>query len=777
MYEKATMSENLMPNLDLNIIPLHRKAAENQDRLPGFHTAIPTRKTSRSRRSDQLILLLSFNVPAFSDDRVTELLTRLESMYYEKTGSTTSAMRELIEDLNNLILNLNLRHAGNRPQVTGSIGVIVIRSGHLFLAQSGPGHLFALIPGKVEYLHDEKISNRGLGISRTPQIYYTQLQIEPGNKILFSINLPETWDANTFTQAYVNPIQKAHLRFLEDAGDELKAIMIEAVEGQGKLNLLRPSVVTEKPRAAQPAKAEETPQTETPAPRPAPAPQPQPARPEPDQTTPPAKPPVRASLPPQSLDAHPVPESTEPVISTKPTSLPEIEEWEAQASTPDTESRRSGVSLAPALNDGLKRVQTFGKGLLRGLKGLLQRMVPGDELVKIPAGTMAFIAVAVPLLVVTVAGLVYAQVGRNQQYSYYFSEAQTMVQSAVTEADPNVQRTKWQNAIALINTAQGYLTTDEAETLRLQVIAALDAMDDITRLELQPAISGSLVNTVKIRKIAATSRDVFMLDVQSDSVMRAWLAGTRYEMDNDFRCGAGRYGSIIVQDLIDIALLPENPGEAILVAMDRGGNLLYCYEDKVPVAISLIPPDSFWGNPIGITVENDRLYVLDEQLNMVWFYESTDNSYQFREAPLFFFTEEVPSMTDTIDFAIDKEQLYLLYINGQTTTCTYTGLAEAPTTCTAPTPYNDPRPGRQSGPTVQDAVFYQMLHTQRPEPSLYYLDPKDQSIYQFSLKLNLVQQYRPDLELGEDFITAFAVSPTKTIFMALENELYLAYLP
>ena len=355
------MSENPMPNLDLNIIPLHRKAAENQDRLPGFHTAIPTRKTSRSRRSDQLILLVSFNVPAFSDDRLTELLTRLESMYYEKTGSTTSAMRELIEDLNNLILNLNLRHAGNRPQVTGSIGVIVIRSGHLFLAQSGPGHLFALIPGKVEYLHDEKISNRGLGISRTPQIYYTQLQIEPGNKILFSINLPETWDANTFTQAYVNPIQKAHLRFLEDAGDELKAIMIEAAAGQGKLNLLKLSAVKEKPRAAQPQTAQETTQTEKQAPQATPAPRPQPSRPEPDQTTPPAKPPVRASLPPQTLDAHPVPESTEPVISPTPTSLPEIEEWEAQASTPDTESRRSGAGCLRARTAAARSSLTFSQ--------------------------------------------------------------------------------------------------------------------------------------------------------------------------------------------------------------------------------------------------------------------------------------------------------------------------------------------------------------------------------------------------------------------------------
>ena len=52
------MSETRMSNIDLNIIPLHRQAAKNLDSLPGLHTANPSRKTSRSRRSDQLMLML-----------------------------------------------------------------------------------------------------------------------------------------------------------------------------------------------------------------------------------------------------------------------------------------------------------------------------------------------------------------------------------------------------------------------------------------------------------------------------------------------------------------------------------------------------------------------------------------------------------------------------------------------------------------------------------------------------------------------------------------------
>ncbi|HKJ26434.1 MAG TPA: hypothetical protein VJ965_02255, partial [Anaerolineales bacterium] len=131
-----------MAAIDLNIIPLYLQGGKEHTALPGLYVANPPSKASRSRRNDQLIMLLDFVPPAFSDDRLAELLTRLGSMYYEKSGSTTSAMRELIEDLNTLILNLNIRHAGNQAQVLGTFGVVVVRNEHFFLAQCGAGHLF-----------------------------------------------------------------------------------------------------------------------------------------------------------------------------------------------------------------------------------------------------------------------------------------------------------------------------------------------------------------------------------------------------------------------------------------------------------------------------------------------------------------------------------------------------------------------------------------------------------------------------------------------------------
>ena len=290
MNENATTNTKRMTETDLKVIPLYRQAGRDRAALPGLHLAEPPRRASRSRKTDRLIMLLSFDVPAFSDERMTDLLTRLEGIYYQKTGSTTSAMRETIEDLNNLVLNLNLKYAGEKPQVTGSIGVIVARGDLLFLAQCGPGHPFGLVPGKVDYLQDENLNMRGLGSSRTPTVYYSQMQFSAGDKFLFSTTLPDGWDANTFTAAYGASLHQTQKRFMADAGENLVGLMLNAEPGSGQLHLLQA------PGVPQPS----VPPREA-AKKPAPAP----------ERIPLDEPAAETSAPPQSAQPKPTPPFTE----------------------------------------------------------------------------------------------------------------------------------------------------------------------------------------------------------------------------------------------------------------------------------------------------------------------------------------------------------------------------------------------------------------------------------------------------------------------------------
>jgi len=101
---------------------------------------------------------------------------------------------------------------------------------------------------------------------------------------------------------------------------------------------------------------------------------------------------------------------------------------------------------------------------------------------------------------------------------------------------------------------------------------------------------------------------------------------------------------------------------------------------------------------------------------------------------------------------------------------------ETPTRCTDPAFFVDNR----NGLTVEqmpETKFIQLVRTPPPEPSIFMLDERSSSIFHFSLRLNLIQQYRSINELPDQAASALAISPSRTIFLAVGNEVYSAQLP
>jgi hypothetical protein len=276
--------------------------------------------------------------------------------------------------------------------------------------------------------------------------------------------------------------------------------------------------------------------------------------------------------------------------------------------------------------------------------------------------------------------------------------------------------------------------------------------------------------------MVATGNELFMLDAESGNVLRAFLTGGGYQLDQDFRCGPGPYGGIIVSELIDLALLPRgNPQNAALVSMDANGNLIYCIVGDRPLAQVLTPPDSQWGNPRAITVEEGNLYVLDPLTNAVWIYFGED--FAFVEPPRFFFGAEVPHLQEVLDLGLDGEVLLLLNVDGRMAQCTFSEDLENPTKCEDPLLFTDSRPGRENGESIEGAHFLHLEITDPPEPSVYMLDPIEPAVYQFSLRMNLVRQFRSLADLPEGVASAFAVSPNRAIFIAFDNEIFIGFLP
>jgi len=755
--------------LDLNLLMLARRAGQDQPSLPGVTIGSPHRRAARGRQADRLILFLTLEgSPQVLSEGGDGLLSRLVGRYYKTPGTVTTAMRVVAEELNQLLLERNLRVASGGDQSVGILSMATLRGDTLYLAQCGPVHAFLITAGETHDFYDPQVAGRGLGLGRHAPIRYYQATIMPEDCLLITPYLPGAWRQRVLQGLYGQGLEPMRRQLLANAGPDLKAILIQARAGSGKNFLLRPKPPSLATQAI-----------------------PESAR-EPVQSAPQiagpllGTPPAIAAMPevPQGagLQAIPTPapiqpavEKTEgdftsaraPTLATRPPAHPRQKAKQVPLML------RAFAALGISVNNALH-------GLAQSTGSLARRMLPGEGLATLPSSVMAFIALATPLVVVSVAMLVYFQRGRSSQYQTFFDQAAQAAAHAQTLTDPQARRAAWLEAVRYLDQAESLQITPESQALRGQIQLAFDELDGVTRLNFQPAIVGGLSSSAQIIRMAATQDQLYLLDAKNGSVLRASLAGRGYEIDNTYQCGPVFPGLPEAGPLIDITLLPEDiQAGTILLGIDAAGNLLQCQAGEAPKAIPLAPPVNNWVKPTAFALEMGNLYLLDPGTNAVWVYWNSD----YETQPEFFFSENVPPMEDVIDLVVDKSDLYLLHADGHLTLCSFSELGVSPTRCDDPVPYIDSRPGREQLPLIPEAPFTQLLSTQPPDPALYLLVPSTQSIYQFSLRLlTLHRLLRPQGVLSSGGAvkpaTAFTLSPDGHVaFFSAGNEVFYAGMP
>jgi hypothetical protein len=819
--------------LDLNLFPLSRSNAQEQPGFPGVYMVTPPRKTARGRERDRLILffVLSGNAP-LTNQQQDLLLARLAQTYYKTPGSITAAQRVVADKLNQYLLDRNLRSSSSGRQGIGWLEVAVLREDLLTLGQCGPTHAILVSSQDTQHLHDPQTSGRGLGLTRSVSMRFFQARLQNNDLIILSQQPPTAWTSGALQNAHKQGIESLRRRLISQAGDDLNAVLIQVLRGTGKLRMMRhkppspmvqpisegglPTVPPEHPTSVT-AEVTETAAAEIPA--------------DPLEAVIPTGPEgiedeARTGIQPEAADHEPVsagdlfplhfqmpdapPSNSEsatvgdvtvfqaPIETTPrektPTFSPPAEDipsrqgkaaglkprWLGKA------KRKSGSDPANLTTSPVPKARTslFLQALARvaafilhawqrvsdGLGRLMRRILPDESIFTIPASTMIFVAVAVAVVVATTGGMMYFQRGRSIQYQVFYDQALEAAQEAAAKTDPIETRTDWEITLHFLSQAEAFLVTTETETLRAQARQSLDQLDSIERLDFQPAIVGGLAASTRITRMFTTDSDLYLLDATNGTVTRAILTGHGYERDPNFLCS----GNPTIGPIIDISPLPKgNNLKATVLAMDANANLLYCIPGSLPVANSPAPPQTNWGGPMGFTYDAGDLYVLDPPANAVWIYRNINLS----QEPRLFFGSQVPFMPDVIDLAVNRNDLYLLHSDGHITTCTYSGLQESPTRCQDPTTYYDSRIGRQNGPIIHDAPFSQILYTQPPDPSIYMLDPVNQAIYHFSLRLTFQRQFRPLTDLGDGEATAFTISPNRIVFIAVGNRVYYTDLP
>ncbi len=802
----------MTPSIDLNLLLLAHLGGADIPELPDLYAVTPPRRTARGRETDSLIIYLSMagNSPLAADDQ-TRLLGQVASEFYKTPGSLTSALRTVVEAINLNLLDRNLRSTSQGRQGIGQLILVALRSDYLYLAQCGAVHAFLIKLNETQHLYDTQSSGRGLGLSRTPTIRYLQVKLDPDDYLVLSTLSSPAWSSTSVRHPQRQGLETLRRLLVENGGYEFNSVIIQAQAGTGMLRLLKRK--TETAVGSQMPVAGST--HSVPAPSSLPAEDKRPGLPssqgqsqeidrQPTEDRrlglppmPPATSPLPAGGSSRSTGTQPIPSpqpemaaSQQPIPSA--TSLPSYPAPEgesvpgagAQPPSPAAPSSSQPSTRANTFTSIRQTLAAMGATILRAFRSalatvsaallrLLKNLLPDADVFRLPPSMMVFIAIAIPLVLATIGGLVFLQRGRTQQHEIYYKQAEAQATNAVTLTNPLEQRLAWQSVLTDLDKAENYVLTSQSQNLRAQTVANLDNLDAIRRLDYKQAIVGGLDSAVKVTRMIATASDLYMLDSGQGNVLRAIMTGRGYELDPNFKCGP-TYGPINVGPLVDIAELPPGAFEnATLLGMDASGNLIYCVVDSDPYSATMAPPNTGFGEPTAMTLDQGDLYLLDPKVNAVWIYRNL----VVREQPRLFFGEYVPPMADVIDLAVYNADLYLLHADGHITKCTYSSLAESPTRCDDPYPYSDNRPGRTHGPLIEDTVFSQIYFLSFPERSLYLLDSQNQSNYYFSVLLNLQWQYRPVAPLVEGKATAFAVSPNRTAFLAIGSYVYYAAMP
>jgi hypothetical protein len=741
-------------SFDLLILPLVRSAGHERPEVPGLMAAIQPRRPARFRDHDQLLLYFTQqNGALLSPEQVSVLLESLAKTYYNTPGTVTTAQKAVAEALNQYLLDRNLKNTSPNQQIAGRLAQIVLRESRLYLAQSGAAHALSLSNGEAHDIYEPRLAGQGLGITRTTPVHYTMLALASNDVLVISPDLPVEWTPALLAVqgSQTQGPESLRRRLLSNAGPEVNAILLQAQPGKGQLRLLRPV------RSAR---------TSPPVPM---AVQPSPAHPaESDQTSPDQA----ADL---SKEDYPIPVKelqSEPASGPTPAiASPAIAPTQTPVPKPPP-SRQTQSAGGVVIGTSLSK---FFRGVIVSLGSLARRILPDDSLFSLPPSTMAFIAIAVPLVVVTVAAVTYFQRGRAAQYEVYITQAHQAAESAASKTDPVELRQAWQATLIHLDQAEAYQTTPESKEMRIQAQAALDDLEGVERLDFKSALVEQLAETAMISRMVTAGDDLYLLNQAEGIVLRALLTNQGYRIDPTFQCGPGAYEGNIVGALIDIAPLPRgNELDADVLAIDGSGNLLYCIPGDDPQAFSMQPPDINWGAPLATTVDTGDLYILDPPSNAVWIYRNMD----IENPPRLFFGEEIPPMQDVIDLAVNINDLFLLHEDSHLTTCEYSGLTESPTRCEDPAIFSDPRPGRQSGATISDAIFNENLFSPPPDPSIFLLDPNTKTIYHFSVRLTLQRLYNSLNPLPEGPATAMAIDKNNRIaFLAIGNQVYSAPIP
>lgn len=748
-----------------------------------FYASGAQRQSARGREGDLLFAQLSpSNLPLMDIEALLGTLEAQAKLFYKASGSVTKAMRGLVDGLNKYFHQQNSNFDTAETWQTAALSLGVIHFDTLFMAQIGQSSTHVIRAEADELFFDPDLDRRGLGASLvvTPRYFQTSLK---GNEALLFMPDPVSTATSNMTDEPT-----------EQIGSALAYLTLKP--GSGKisyrpLNEYQPTITPEENlinegigEAVVEAEVvdEEIDWSEA--------------------ETIPYQPSLAEDLFTQAvllpdepegqeledgLELEEIEDESEPEVELEQTTPSRFEETvdQEKSNLPETKTVRAGPDLGQMKEKALHGVATGASWLRRAEEKAEAVVSAGKAMPEQKMGLTSelspwakiLIAVIVPLILVAVTSLIYFNRGEGHQYDYYLTQAQAAIGNAPLMPTTQDQQKVWNEALGWLDEAAKYQDSAEVRSLRSQAQSALDALEGALRLQYVPAYASALYPNMRIKAIVSLNNDLYLLDSASGSVLYMRLRNTGYELDEDFRCGPGSFGGVEVGHLVDMTSIPlNNPSKAPILAVDGSGNLLYCSPTGSPVAVALSAPEIGWAQLQSFIFDSNRLYILDPANNALWYYRGL--AADFAGEPKPYFTENELDLTDVIDFEVEGEDLFVLYADGLSAHCLSSAITGI-TACDDPYPYRNTEGVEAELETAKNS-FHRLAYSQPPDPSVYYLEASQGSLYQFSKQMNLHKVLKMGIRDGSAPVgaaDAFYISPDRRVFLAFGNQLYHAVLP
>ncbi|GEM_PF-1261463 len=825
---------------DLYIYPFGYKNQKEYSNLAGYFVGNVQRKATRTRAEDVIVIRFT----AFKELLETEvkelnlLISLTASFFYKTKGPITTAAKKSGEFFNNKLSQLNVKN-NTRPAIVGSLHFLVQNKDDLFIMQSGGSTSFYFSQSNIERFEEKKYGVEGIGFGKTINLRFFHSKINGGDRLILCAKTPAYWNQDTFKLKETESISQIRRTLINLSQDNFEAIVIQFRQGNGNVHQLKlDSSEVRSPFSEKESEKEQNHFSSEPIAIPVEKIEETVSKEENKELQIEVEPfdvglnNEEAFLEAENQEFDSLlnenddhqnqmdifefnpdekkEEARRQVQSQSPEDVQEsqkIKELQEQQESIFLSGKKLGAEKPVVIpkKRGKKKSDAFALFLVKTRQNFRKWNQKFDSikdqakkfLIKntkastigeskdpnsLSSGSMLMIAILVAVFVSAIGIAVYLRSGITSQKTDLLANANLLINDALEEKDSSNQILMFQEALRLIGESEKFGEADDTLEVREFVESQLDHLQGVTRINIQPTVFGGLDKRLQIKRMGIhMNGDVYALDTGMGRVLRMIPTRPDYVVDTAFKCGPGKYGDVIVDSLVDIEVINySNKFNITLLGIDRYGKLLMCIQGNDPIAIDLWKPDSGWGEIRAIGFNGYSLYVLDAGVQTRDIYRYPANEYQFDQNPESLFRTNIPdNVVDSLDIAVNQEELYLLHEDGQLTRCNLNQLS-----CENNVGYGIIREGksRENLDVIPDTQFSQVVVTAPPDPSIYFLNLQNQSIYHFSMALNLQKQIRPSIEGLSNFdkskeLSSFAVSPNGIIHFSFGNQLYFGYLP